>query len=158
MCAWQGRRNAVQAFIQEYQARKWLFPGARQLGNLHEQSVQKVHDLVRERAWIYKGLSFHILRQPYPTHSLGRGTDLSHAQKLLSHRSLKTTGLEVPKPNQGRWQSKPVQDICPRRVGFSNRSRIIELVVLPQDATGVVERKQTGSLKDSAGRCSETDQ
>ena len=71
----------------------WLFPGAKQGRHLHQRSVQKVFAQAKEGAGLRKKVSVHSLRHAFATHLLEDGVDIRYIQKLLGHKSTKTTEI-----------------------------------------------------------------
>jgi|TARA_B100000315_G_scaffold12426_1_gene11768 site-specific recombinase XerD len=72
---------------------EWLFPGTRKDRSIHVSSIQKVFKQARQEAGIKKPASVHTLRHSFATHLLEAGADLFHIQKLLGHKSVKTTAI-----------------------------------------------------------------
>lgn len=85
--------QAVQVYVSECGAGRWLFPGMEPGRHLTERSVQKVFEQACQAAGITKGVTVHSLRHSFATHLLENGTDLRYIQELLGHASSKTTEI-----------------------------------------------------------------
>jgi integrase/recombinase XerD len=85
--------DLLDAYLDGADPGPWLFPGARPGRHLSERSVQKVTAAARKRAGITKKLTPHVLRHSFATHLLERATDLRVIQKLLGHKSVRTTEI-----------------------------------------------------------------
>lgn len=72
---------------------RWLFPGGRPGRHLTERSVQKVLKRAVAKAGIRKRITVHSLRHAFATHLLESGTDVRYIQKLLGHKSTRTTEI-----------------------------------------------------------------
>lgn len=110
--------DALREYWREHRPRRdpkgWLFPGARPGRHLTERSVQKVFHKARRKAGIRKKVSVHSLRHAFATHLLESGTDVRFIQKLLGHKSTKTTEIytrvtkqslqAIRSPLDGTWR------------------------------------------------------
>lgn len=85
--------QALRAYWKLDRPGKWLFPGGRVGRHLTERSVQKVFKRAARKAGIEKKVSVHSLRHAFATHLLEAGTDIRFIQKLLGHKSTKTTEI-----------------------------------------------------------------
>ena len=85
--------EAVKDYRRRERGRNWLFPGGRAGRHLTERSVQKVFKRAAAKAGIRKNVSVHSLRHAFATHLLEAGTDIRFIQKLLGHKSTKTTEI-----------------------------------------------------------------
>lgn len=99
--------EALREYWRAYRPKDWLFPGARSGRHLTERSVQKVFHKAKGQAGIRKDVSVHSLRHAFATHLLEAGTDIRFIQKLLGHKSTKTTELytRVTKQSLGAIRS-----------------------------------------------------
>lgn len=71
----------------------WLFPGGKPGYHLSVRSIQAVFERAIQSAGITKPVSMHTLRHSYATHSAEHGYDIRHLQKVLGHKSIKTTEI-----------------------------------------------------------------
>lgn len=69
----------------------WLFEGRKSGSHLGRKTVGTVFLKARRAAGIRKPATAHSLRHSYATHLLESGVNLRVIQKLLGHRSLRTT-------------------------------------------------------------------
>ena len=68
----------------------YLFSNSRG-GHLTTRSIQKVFKEAARKVGLNENISFHSLRHSFATHLLEHGTDIRYVQKLLGHKSIKTT-------------------------------------------------------------------
>jgi site-specific recombinase XerD len=71
----------------------WLFPGQDPAHPLTRESLAKFFGRVREKARIQKRVHPHTLRHSFATHLLERGVNIRVIQRLLGHRSLRSTEI-----------------------------------------------------------------
>ncbi len=71
----------------------WLFPGVKNDKHLSIRSIQAVFERAVKSAGIYKPVSMHTLRHSFATHSHEHGCDIRFLQKILGHKSIKTTEI-----------------------------------------------------------------
>jgi site-specific recombinase XerD len=71
--------------------KSWLFPSRSGKGPLTVRSVSRAFQTAKARASITKGGGLHSLRHAFATHLLEAGTDIVTIQRLLGHRSVRTT-------------------------------------------------------------------
>lgn len=73
---------------------------------LHKTTLQKTFTAVRKDAGIDKPASIHSLRHSYATHLLEAGVSLRSIQRVLGHKSLRTTSvyMHVTQPGTERLQ------------------------------------------------------
>ena len=89
----------------------WIFPGQDPGRHLSARSAEKIFENAARIAGIRKKVSFHSLRHAFATHLLESGVDIRYIQKLLGHRSTRTTQIythvsrtklfEIPSPLDG---------------------------------------------------------
>lgn len=77
----------------ERPGRPWLFPGRTQGVPLSHSGVQRTFKAALRESRIEKNASVHSLRHSYATHLRESGVDLALIQRLLGHRSPKTTAI-----------------------------------------------------------------
>lgn len=90
----------LRRYCSQYRPRTWLFEGQTPDRPLHTRSLQKVFGRARERAEITKPATAHTLRHSFATHLLESGVDLFHIQRLLGHKSPKTTTVYLHVSNR----------------------------------------------------------
>lgn len=83
--------EVLKTYLQYSKPGEWLFPGTNPTKPISPTSVQKVFQVMKDRAGITKQASVHTLRHSFATHLLEAGTDLHHVQLLLGHKSPATT-------------------------------------------------------------------
>jgi site-specific recombinase XerD len=91
--------ETLGAYYRAARPRKYLFEGrgAQQYGR---RSIGKIVSDGAKRAGIAKRVSPHTLRHTFATHLLESGVSLRVIQKLLGHRSIKTTTIYTHVSNQ----------------------------------------------------------
>jgi integrase/recombinase XerD len=85
--------DMVEDYIRRYRPMVYLFEGQYQGQHYSTTSVEKVFHMCCEKAGIRKNITLHGLRHSYATHLLEAGTDLRYIQKLLGHKSSRTTEI-----------------------------------------------------------------
>ncbi len=79
-------------YYKSYRPAEYLIEG-QSGGKYSSSSLGKVFRTLVQKADISKKVSLHSLRHSYATHLLEGGTDVHKIQKLLGHKSIKTTQL-----------------------------------------------------------------
>ena len=103
----QSALEILRRYYSQYRPRTWLFEGQIPDRPLHTRSLQKVFERARGSADITKPATAHTLRHSFATHLLESGVDLFFIQRLLGHKSPKTTTvyLHVSNRDVARIQS-----------------------------------------------------
>jgi site-specific recombinase XerD len=94
--------DILRRYYREYHPRTWLFEGQNPKRPLQTRSLQNVFVRARENARITKPATAHTLRHSFATHLLEAGVDLFHIQRLLGHKSPKTTTVYLHVSNRDR--------------------------------------------------------
>lgn len=101
----------LRKYYKEYKPRVWLFEG-RDGGQYAKRSVQEVFKRALRNSGIDKRASVHTLRHSFATHLLEDGVDLRYIQKLLGHRSIKTSQIYTHITSKGMAKLKsPLDDM-----------------------------------------------
>ena len=112
----------LRRYWREYQPALWLFPGADPSRSLTRESVGRLFARAKERACIQKCVSPHSLRHAFATHLLERGVNIRVIQRLLGHRSLRSTEIYTHVAENYVADTKsPLDDLLPD-VAFHTRS------------------------------------
>jgi integrase/recombinase XerD len=81
--------DVLREYFTRYRPQTYLFNGRN--GPLCERSVEKIVSNAGKKAAIGKPVYPHVLRHSFATHLLEAGVSLPVIQKLLGHKSIKTT-------------------------------------------------------------------
>lgn len=84
--------HALRAYWKVYRPRPWLFPGY-ETRPMTTKGVRSAFAKAKERARIDKPVTPHSLRHSFATHLLEDGVRISVVQRLLGHRSLRSTEI-----------------------------------------------------------------
>lgn len=82
----------LRKYFKEFKPKVWLFEGVNG-GQYSRRSVQEIFYKALKKATIDKKVSVHSLRHSFATHLLEQGEDLRYIQKILGHKSSKTTEI-----------------------------------------------------------------
>ena len=83
----------LREYWRYYKPVDWLFPGRPEDQPLSERSGQGIFKRALTRAGVSKAATMHTLRHSFATHLLETGVDLTYIQRLMGHKSLKTTSI-----------------------------------------------------------------
>jgi site-specific recombinase XerD len=93
----------------------WLFPGQDPSRPLTRESIAKLFARARHKAGIGKHVYPHTLRHSFATHLLERGVNIRVIQRLLGHRSLRSTEIYTHvAESYVRDTKSPLDDLLPR--------------------------------------------
>lgn len=70
-----------------------LFYGESIMADLKQRTIQNAVNRAKKRAKIIHDVSPHTFRHCYATHHMENGTNIVYIQKMLGHKSLKTTSI-----------------------------------------------------------------
>jgi site-specific recombinase XerD len=82
---------ALREYWKISRPRHWLFPGQEPTRHLSTASVQRVFKTAKSKAGITKKVTPHSLRHSFATHLLEGGTNIRVIQRLLGHKSVRST-------------------------------------------------------------------
>lgn len=98
----------------EQRPEPWLFPGQDPARPLTRDSVERVFVRAKEKAGIRKSVHPHTLRHSFATHLLERGVNIRVIQRLLGHRSLRSTEIYTHvAETYVRDTKSPLDDLLP---------------------------------------------
>lgn len=83
----------LREYWNAYRPQHWLFPGQIPDRPLTRSSMQRVFVKAKKAVGITKRVTAHSLRHSFATHLLESGTNIRVIQKLLGHRSLRSTEI-----------------------------------------------------------------
>ena len=105
---------SLRSYWRAYQPTLWLFPGQDPSRPLARGSVDKLFASAKGRAGIRKRVSPHSLRHSFATHLLERGVNIRVIQRLLGHRSLRSTEIYTHvAESYVRDTKSPLDDLLP---------------------------------------------
>jgi site-specific recombinase XerD len=114
--------ETLRQYWREERPASWLFPGQDPWRPLRRESVNRFFACAKERAGISKRVSPHSLRHAFATHLLERGVNLRVIQRLLGHRSLRSTQIYTHvAENYVRDTVSPLDDLLPVEVAGALR-------------------------------------
>lgn len=85
--------EALREYSRAFHPRTWLFPGWRSDKPIDRATVNRMLHQVQRAAKIQGRVYPHLLRHSFATHLMEQGAPLPVIQRLLGHRSLKSTAL-----------------------------------------------------------------
>lgn len=101
----------LDLYVKYYQPKKWLFPGYDKDKHISVRTVEKVFEKVVKKSKVKKNVTVHSLRHSFATHLLENGVDLRFIQKILGHKSSKTTELYTHVTNKDLIKIKSPLDV-----------------------------------------------
>jgi site-specific recombinase XerD len=112
--------ETLRRYWRERRPTPWLFPGQDPTGPLTGGTVERFFADVKNRAGIGKRISPHSLRHSFATHLLERGVNIRVIQKLLGHRSLRSTEIYTHvAATYVRDTRSPLDDLLPKLEGVT---------------------------------------
>ncbi len=112
--------ETLRRYWRERRPGTWLFPGQDVGGPLTCGSVDRFFACVKMKAGIGKRVSPHSLRHSFATHLLERGVNIRVIQKLLGHRSLRSTEIYTHVASTYvRDTRSPLDDLLPNLEGVT---------------------------------------
>lgn len=107
--------GTLRDYWREKRPAPWLFPGQDPSRPLTRASVENLFARAREKAGIRKRVSPHSLRHSFATHLLERGVNIRVIQRLLGHRSLRSTEIYTHVAASYVQDTKsPLDDLLPK--------------------------------------------
>ncbi len=81
----------LELYWRAYQPDRWMFFGNTKSKPIPIESAQKIYYAAKKKAGVKRGKGIHTLRHSFATHLLEQGTRTHVIQKMLGHRSIRTT-------------------------------------------------------------------
>jgi site-specific recombinase XerD len=109
--------EALREYWRQERSDPWLFPSRDRQGHLCAGAAKQLYAKAKQRAGIEKAGGPHTLRHTFATHLLEAGVDLHTLQRLLGHKSLRSTTryLHLMRPAQDAARIVPEPlDFLPR--------------------------------------------
>ncbi|TYQ15216.1 UNVERIFIED_CONTAM: site-specific recombinase XerD [Acetivibrio alkalicellulosi] len=103
-----------QGLKNNYNNDTYLFPGGVKGKPLTTRTVQRVFKEAKNKAGIIKDVTVHSLRHSFATHMLELKNDVYHIQKLLGHKTVKTTSRYIHISQQRALNIKSPMDVLGR--------------------------------------------
>ena len=109
--------EALREYWRQERPDPWLFPSRHERGHLCAGAAKHLYAKAKERAGIEKPGGLHMLRHTFATHLLEAGVGLHTLQRLLGHKSLRSTAhyLHLARPVEEAAKAVPEPlDFLPR--------------------------------------------
>ena len=81
----------LREYWKTYRPKKWLFPIKNTDQQMSRRNALRVYNKAKQKANIKRGDGIHTLRHCFATHLLEAGVDVYTIQKLMGHKSIRTT-------------------------------------------------------------------
>ena len=112
--------ETLRRYWRQRRPNPWLFPGQDARRPLTCGTVDRLFADVKHRAGIGKPVSPHSLRHSFATHLLERGVNIRVIQRLLGHRSLRSTEIYTHVATTYVHDTKsPLDDLLPDLEGVT---------------------------------------
>lgn len=85
--------DTLHAYYRNYRPKSWLFEGRKAGQPIDHRTVAAALKRCVKLAGLDKRVTVHTLRHSFATHLLEAGVPLQIIQKLLGHKSIKTTTI-----------------------------------------------------------------
>jgi site-specific recombinase XerD len=109
--------EALREYWRQERPDRWLFPSRHERGHLCAGAAKHLYAKAKQRAGIEKPGGLHTLRHTFATHLLEAGVGLHTLQRLLGHKSLRSTAhyLHLARPVEEAAKTVPEPlDFLPR--------------------------------------------
>lgn len=87
--------KTLETYWRAYWPDKWIFFGQTKAKPLAIESAQKIFHNAKIKAGVKRGRGIHTLRHCFATHLMEQGTRTHVLQKMLGHKSIKTTARYI---------------------------------------------------------------
>ena len=108
--------EALREYFRRQRPGEFLFPSRHGKSHLGAPGIKQAFVAAKHRAKIEKPGGIHLLRHSYATHMLEAGVDLHTLQRLLGHRSIRTTARYLHLTEPERLAARA----CPDLLDFSS--------------------------------------